>query len=240
MAAKSATLAVLIALGGCAAANVGTELEPAPEALLVPMLDDAAMASVEDVQVVAQPEWDGDGAVLDWVLPISVSITNNGTVPLRIEYRHIELMDADGARFAALPPYLVGGSPRAPQIVGRAHPLEVGFAHRRFALAPYLAPVYPRVPVSSRPFLVDQRYYAEGFSSWRAVDIKLKSTLPTTEMRIVALPEGVLAQRGWVGGYVYFPKLPAGTGRVKLRMNLVDAMTGRLFAIAGIPFVVES
>jgi len=241
MFARSATLAVLsAALAGCAAARTGTELEPAPEALLVPALDDAAMASVEDVQVVAQPEWDGDAAVLDSVLPISVSITNNGDVPLRIEYRHLELVSDDGARLAALPPYRIGGPARAPRIVGQARPLEVGFEHRRFALAPYLAPVYPGVAVSSRPFLVEQRYYAEGFSNWRALDISSKTTLPTTEMRTVALPEGVLAQRGWVGGYVYFPKPPSGTNRVKLRMNLVDARTGRLFAIAGIPFVVQS
>ncbi len=44
---------------------------------------------------------------------------------------------------------------------------------------------------------------------------------------------------GRIGGYLYFEKLPADAERVQFQNTVVDTNSGRIFAIASLPFVTD-
>lgn len=103
---------------------------------------------------------------------------------------------------------------------------------RGFAVAPYLAPIYPGFIPAPDPFYSDPEYYDYYYDRWRYL------TLPTIEMMQQALPEGVLDTNGGLSGYLYFEKITASARAVSFQMDLT-AETGERFGVVSIPLVVK-
>jgi hypothetical protein len=220
-------------LFGCAGSG---DLEPALPESRVDGLDDAAGVVVSRVQIVAQPgEWPEEPEISEHVTPVLVEITNGRSGPLRIEYRLFSLAAGRGRILSPLPPFNVYGTALAPRVMPEGRRIELVFDARGFEVAPHYASVYQQPRASRRPFAADTAYHAATWPEWRRSGYEL----PTRSMKLMALPEGILHAGGRVSGYLYFPLLPAGAQRVDFHQSLVDAESGRLFAVATVPFVRE-
>lgn len=218
---------------GCAGSP---DLEPAVPESRVEGLNDAAGVVVSRVQVVAQPgEWPEEPEIDEHVTPVLVDLTNGRSDPLRIEYRLFSLSVGPGKNLAPLPPFNVYGTALAPRVMPERRRIELVFEARGFEVAPHYAAVYDRPRASRRPFAADTAYHAATWPEWR----RSGYDLPTASMKLMALPEGILHPGGRVSGYLYFPLLPAGARRVDFHQSLVDADSGRLFAVASVAFVRE-
>ncbi len=123
--ACAATLSLL--LGGCAEE---TMLVPAAGANDVGY--NAALTKVDGVQLRANGEaWPGLAQVRSQVTPVHLSIYNTSDKPIRIRYDQLWLLDQDGTRYSALPPFRITGSVVA-NAYGVVHPgfTYVGFERR--------------------------------------------------------------------------------------------------------------
>jgi hypothetical protein len=195
-------------------------------------LDDAAGVVVSRVQVVAQPdEWPEGGEVPDNVTPMLVDIINGSSSPLRIEYRLFSLQAGASRSLVALPPFNVYGTATQPRVQREGSRIELSYEAKRFEIAPFYADLYSELPRYQGPFTADQRYYGANWGRWKG------NSLPDRTVRLMALPEGVLQPGGRIGGFLYFEKVPRDAKQVQLDFSLVDAVSGRLFAIASVPFV---
>lgn len=197
---------ILVLAAGVLLAGVGcaTHLRPAPEATIV-------------------PTGRGEGAELT---PILVKIENESRTPLRVRYEEFALVDAEGRRWAALPPFDMEGAVN--------EPVRSAYGSYGYHVAPHLYRVYPHMSYYHGPFAYDPIYYYDYYP--RMFDVQL----PTTDMLAHALPEGVLDPGGRVSGFLYFERVedPA-QGRVDFRFDLVDAAAEKEIGRIEIPFVAD-
>ena len=236
MALDRPTYAMILLACLAAGCSRGGDLEPAASANRVVGMDDAAVAIESGVQLIVQgDEWPEEQIVPERVTPVLVDIVHRGDEPLRIEYRHFSLTTNDARTLAVLPPFRVYGTPTQPLVQGDRQQVELSYDASGFQVAPVYSGIYEELPVYSKPFVVDQRYHGTTYAGWQ----RTGAELPTRTMKVMALPEGVLSPGGHVTGYLYFEKVPAGTRNVAFHMNLVDGDTGRIFAIASVPFTVD-
>ncbi len=248
-------LVLLVLAAGCVE---GPRLVPAPRAVPVDHLAGAAQATSQGVRFLIRTEaWRGSPQPLDAVIPIHVQIDNRSHHALRIRYRDLTLLGADGLRLQALPPLQIRGvqpigrnrgwQPLAQNAVpatdaderqGGGDDRDEGERqeqHARhpdgpfFVAAPY-GPLFPGDPMWQGPFDYDWDYYWDYYREWPV-------QLPTRDMIRSALPEGVLGTPGSVSGFVYFSNLPPGEHQATLTMTLVDADTEVPFGTIRIPLV---
>ncbi|MFO7654593.1 MAG: hypothetical protein R6X25_12350 [Candidatus Krumholzibacteriia bacterium] len=231
-----AALAVLIGLvaaaGGCAGR---AELEPAPSAET--MAGGAgAVDRVAGIHVSAVPaEWPGPVDIAEEVTPLRLRIENDGSAPLLVRYENFALIAPGGERSSALPPFEVEGEAARDLGAAPATPVaDPAFVYDRFAVAPYYRGYYPGFSVAADPFYHDPLYFGLYRDYW--VDI----ALPTERMLQLALPEGRLEPGGSLDGWVYFERVDPDLERVRLRVDLVDARSGRTIGEATMPFRVKS
>lgn len=224
--------AIAIALAGCAHAPSGLRLAPAPSARQVIGVDNAIQTQVAGMKLIAQANaWRG-GGVLDRVTPVRVEIEDHAKVPLVIEYARFALVSAGGNRYAALPPYRLGGTVETPIVADSYAPItRPAIEYTGFSVAPYYAPLYPTIGAYSGAFPYDPVYYDTYAAFWH------KTGLPSRDMLRRALPEGVLQPGGRVSGFLYFEPIAGEAGRVALTLDLVDARKDRLIGFARLPFV---
>jgi hypothetical protein len=216
--------AALLAVGGCA-----TGLTPAPTATPVPGMPEAAQATAQGVTVQAQAAvWPGPVDIAQEVTPLKIRLENNGGQPIRLRYDQFSLVGGSGASFAALPLDRIEGevAVRAP---GYGAP---GFYHRGFSVAPHYAPLYPGIDPYPGYFAWDYPYYDTYYPYWENIE------LPTADMYRLAIPEGVIDRGGSLDGWLFFEKV-RGEAAAVLRVDLVNADSGRKFAELRIPFTVE-
>jgi hypothetical protein len=229
---SSIAACIAFALTGCMKES---RLEPAPAALMPAGTNvvggESVVTQTELVSVKADVRaWRGDRSVLERVTPVRVTIENRGDAPLRIQYSSFALVAPSGEHFAALPPFRVEGLPREPAVQqGVPAIASPQFEHSGFAVAPYLAPVYPNVTAYQGPFDYDPVYYDTSYGYWG------EEIRPTEEMTRAAIPEGVLEPQGRLGGFLYFQKVE-GVDQVNLTIDLVDASTGTRLGRVSIPF----
>lgn len=221
-------LIVSMALSGCAGR---TELRPALTATTVGVGD--AVGTSSNVRLVARADsWDGELVKhFDEVAPIQVTITNGGTAPLSIRYEHFRLMTAAGETSAALPPFDIDQTQTVPfERAARAgaypYPLH------NFAVAPYLVPYYPGLPIVDGRFLYDGAFYGRYYPRWVRVQ------LPTAEMLRKALPEGLLRPDGSMMGFLYFDR-PQEATTANLLFDMVNAVDDESVGTITIPFIAE-
>jgi hypothetical protein len=77
----------------------------------------------------------------------------------------------------------------------------------------------------------DYGHYWGGWSSYRYIE------LPTRDMVLMALPEGVLAPGEKIEGFLYFEDLDDDITDVEFQMQLVDPAARKAFGLIEIPFV---
>jgi hypothetical protein len=208
----------------------------------VPGRTGEAVSEVDNVNVIADPKWNGDPEILEYVTPIKVTINNNSDHELLLQYRDFSLVSEKGSYYAALPPYQITGTLQDPA-PAHEYPRIVrpGFRHRRFFIAPYYGRIYPGIPPfrfgprdgfpSFDPFF-DPFYFHNYPYYWR------NTPLPTPFMLQEAIPEGVIDPGGFVMGYVYFQKVNPEAKKVIFQLDLQDK--GHVaFGTVSIPFTVK-
>ncbi len=221
------TLAVLAY--GCANEP---ELRPAADADRIKGPDKGATATDADVTIEARVgAWRFTPQDLDHELtPVLVRIENNSDKPLRVRYEAFQLVTPRGLAFAALPPFDIHGE--VSEYVG-----NYAYAGPGFSVAPHLSGYYDGFGAWGAPFYGYDWYYSTYYPVYADFE------LPTGDMLIRALPEGVIEPDGRITGFLYFADLEAmgpTPGKVKLRYLLVNAETRQRFGVIEIPFdVVE-
>ncbi len=228
-------IGILLISTSCARYANYADLEPGPTANEVAALEEAAHATVEGVSMVAQAAgWPGDPSIKTEVTPVQIGIENDSGQPLQLRYRAFALINLKGRRYAALPPFNIGGSLLEPVLIGDYDPIvEPGFTYDDyFELAPVYDPIYD-LDVYPDPWIYDYGYYDTYDTYWA------RFPLPTKEMLRLALPEGVLNSGGYLEGWLYFERVPENIYRVIFRADLINAKTGQTFGEIRIPFLVK-
>jgi hypothetical protein len=215
----------LVWMVGCASQPT---LRPAPEAKLVQGSSKAAVATAEGVRMEARVDaWRWSPTNLDRQLtPILVRIENNSERPLRVRFEEFQLVTPGGMAYAALPPFDIRGE--VTQRVG-----TYAYSAPGFYLAPHLGPYYSGFGLYGRPFGHYPSYYTSYYPVYGRYE------LPTRDMLVRALPEGVLEAGGRITGFLYFANLKAldpQPDRVRLRYVLVGADARERFGAIEIPF----
>jgi hypothetical protein len=227
----------MCALAACAT----TSLSPGPGATTVPGEADTVINRIDGVSVTVETNsWQGSRAVTNSVEPIRITISNQGSSPIRLRYGDFALIDRNGRRYAALPPYRVEGTLLNPMLVeGYSVIVMPQFRFRGFYVAPYYSRIYPGIPVYPRRYyLYDPFYYNYYYADLRS------AIRPTVEMLSLALPEGIIDSGGSVTGFLYFQRVRPGTETVTLRGTLVSLGTsdsspgGAIFGEISIPYTV--
>lgn len=142
-------------------------------------------------------------------------------------------------RYAALPPYDIGGTVDAPYIDDRFAAInQPAFRASRFSVAAHYGRLYPTYTVwDGGRFYFSPYYYRNHYPYWGRVRVDL----PTPDMLRRVVPEGTLEVGGEIEGFLYFENIhdiPAGT-RVTLHADLSNAANGAPFATAQLPFIMN-
>lgn len=218
----------LVVLAGCRA--MGSGLEPAAHAEIVPALDRAARVDAGNITLIAQSvPWPGDEVITQRVTPLRVTIENRGDEPVLIRYGDFKLVGRSGMAYRALPPLMISGT--VDVATPRGAVVQPGFEYHRFGVARRYGPAYPGVAVYQGPFDYDRYYHDVYYGYW-----DVKQELPTPEMVVVALPEGVLEPGGYVTGWLYFQRIDDDEVQVRFMADLRDPDDRAPVAELEIPF----
>ncbi|HVT08379.1 MAG TPA: hypothetical protein VHO67_13050 [Polyangia bacterium] len=214
-------VAIGVAAMGCAEGR----LLPASSAHVIPDAPSAAAAEDSGVRVSAEAnDWSGAPEDLSEKLtPIKVRIINRSGGPVQVLYQQFALVGSHGRRYQPLPPAQAGDA-SAPAV----HPV---YAASNFFVAPRLHGVYPTLDPWSAPLARDEDFYARQYRRW-------DDGLPSRPMRRMALPEGVLADRGEISGFLYFENATRKEKRVTFHADM-NQPAGDEVAEIEIPFVVR-
>lgn len=216
-----------------AACSSATVLAPAPSAETVAGRENVAVEQQNGLLVTANGEaWRGLD-IRDRVTPVLLTIENQGSQPVRLRFHDMHLVNSAGQQYAALPPFEIGGTARAPVLADSYAPYpQPGFAASGFYVAPYYQRLYPTIAPWPGPWYGDPFDYPVFYEYWVEVQ------LPTPQMLAWALPEGVLEPGGKVSGFVYFQRVDRDAGRVDLRFDRHHP-DGTRQGTVSIPFVAE-
>ena len=230
-----AALATIIAFGlfGCGSTS---RLEPAKsEAKENTPFEQSALSKVGGVEVkTVAGEWPGSEEIREDVTPLKVTIENNSSKKIKIQYEEFALIGPTGTVFAALPPYEVEGTVEKPVVTRDYEPIpEPIWGYSHFQVAPYYSTIYPTIPPYEGVYYYDPGYYVGYDRYW------VETELPTEEMLVHALPEGSLLENGDISGFLYFERIPPTLNWVRFRMDLVDVEEGKQIGEISIPFEVE-
>lgn len=214
-------LLVLLGLAGCVHRQV---LLPAP-GTMSPENERAAVSEQAGVKAVVVGRWSGYPSNLaDLLTPVRVTLINKSGHPLRLRYQELTLAAPTGVTVAALPPFSV-------QRPGRMA-IAPTYPYFGLWLAPPYWPYYPGIRHWYGPFAWNPGFYSSGYAYW-------EPSLPTRDMLLRALPEGVLADGGEITGYVYFPRVNADQGTtVTFGFELVDAESEAALGSLAVPLIV--
>ncbi len=202
--------------------------------------EERAMTSVAGVDItVAADAWTGLPPDIGHIEPLLVTIANNGTVPIRIRYDQFAAVGPTGDRMRALPPFEIrghewvdpyfipGGYPSAGYALG-GYP----FAADRFWVAPYLGGFYPGFRPFGGPFFYDPWFYSAYYPAW-------KVGLPTQDMMVQALPEGVVEPGGKIAGFLYIEHKPKHGKHSTFVYDVVNAETQELIGKVKEPIEID-
>lgn len=210
----SAVVALGLTLCGCA-----ITLEPAPQANRLPGRFKAAAGEVEGVRVVATAEaWRGYPLNLrDELVPLLVTIENNGPRAISVALRSFTLETASGERLEALAPSLITDrviEPRPPSYASAWPPFDSPAVFAPWYRDPSVLRGWP-----PPAYLVIQ--------------------LPTQDMIEYALREGVVEPGSAVSGFIYFDQPRGRPKSLVLTARIVDAAGVQELGAVMIPFVAD-
>ena len=201
---------------------------------LVPLKGDSSIASVaanraggtSGVTVEVRPNaWSGVPARLTKVTPVLLKIENEHSDRILIRYDEFLLETPDGRQFHALPPFDIEAS--------QSEPFQYGYPTAGFFIAPYQARFFRGLPRFPGPFIYNQLYFQSYFPAMRRFD------LPTTDMLVKALPEGVLDPQGRMAGFLYFENIDPDVEEIEFVGRFSSAATKASLGEIRIPFNVD-
>lgn len=201
------------------------ELRPAPEAERIRGQPQGAMASSNGIVLEARVDaWRGQPREIDEeVTPILVRLDNGSRRPVKIRHEYFQLVTPDGRVFAAKSPFDVRGE--VSEYAGAYGSVGVAYLHSPYYHYPY--------------FGFRHYYYPWGGYYGGYHNVYVEYDLPSNDMLVRAMPEGVLEPQGRVTGFVYFLELDdiePLPGRVELRLKLMAADRGEQLGTLVIPF----
>ncbi|MCK5438803.1 MAG: hypothetical protein KAI97_02610, partial [Gemmatimonadetes bacterium] len=226
-------LALPLILGACAARS---QLSPSQSAHRVAGDPHSAVVSTGGVEILTNTDaWSGDPRQFNRVLPILVTITNDGDVPLRVRHSDFSLVTSTGERVTATSPF----------------DLDI------VEVEAYDTPIYPYAALShgghssygvssfSRFGHYGRFGHFRGFggsgypfgglyySPFRRIE------LPTTDMVAKSLPERILEPGERTSGFLFFKEFSHDFEHVEFEVELVNAETRDRLATLGIPFTAD-
>jgi hypothetical protein len=229
-------LAGALAFFGCASTPT---LKPTSDAQTVPGTPLAAVTENSGVRMTVEPEaWSANPSNLDQrMLPLKVTIVNQGDKPVRVRYDDFTLEagareGGEGARYKPLPPVDIRGSvtERADRpVTVRRPPISPLFVSHGFLIAPWYAPYYLGMSPLSHGWAYSPYYYDTYYPRWTV-------HLPSEAMLRLAIPEGVVQPGGSVKGFLYFPRIEGKPDRVTFKAELMDGDDGTRLGALELPF----
>lgn len=227
-------LIVLIGLGLFISCGEETKTDLTPKGTIEEevILEETETITVDNVRITVQSDaWKGDPAILEEVTPLKLSVENNNPQPIKVTYENLKLISKENDVYSALPIYEVEGNLEDARL---AEDYEVivrtDIDYNEFYIYPMYTRVYTDVPVTDYKFYENPEYYVQFYKAWD------ETGLPTNEMKIEALPEGILMEGGSLSGFVYFEKVDPELEEVEFRMKLINAETNEVFGSIEIPF----
>lgn len=217
--------AVALALGVSACAQ--QEVVPDKSARVLANQTAAAAAEAKGVFLTVSGEkWPGAERLDGRVTAVKVTITNESGRPVRVLYSNFALKGTGGRVYRPIPPV------DATRLTATERPLIVqAYDSGNFWVAPYLEPYYPSLVAWHGPFPYDQ-YVDRQFNQW-------PEGLPSQSMLTEALPEGVLGDRGFVAGWLFFTDVRDLERRVDFTLDLVDGEHDTQLAGVDVPMHVR-
>lgn len=218
-------LAVVLGLG-CA---TGPPLTPAVGTTTVTGTPAAAVGTSDGVRVIADADaWRAVPRDIGVAIPMRVRIENKSGHPLLIRYNDFTLDAAGGMQLTAVRPLDVKGRAwvygpdvyPGPYSGGSFYMSGPPLYHSGFYVAPGYSRYYPGMSPWSG---------AWGWDAWGWDAPSWPVELPTQDMLVQAIPEGVLKDGGVVDGFIYFPVLKNASKdqQVNFHYNMVDATSGQ-------------
>ena len=184
--------------------------------------------TVERAEVIIEVRpnaWAGVPARLTKVTPLLVTIENKRSERIRLRYNEFVLKGAKEQIFHALPPFDI----KAVQSERSAY----AFPTRGFIIAPYQARFFPRFQTFRGPFAFDTIYFQSFHTGLQ------RHRLPTGDMVVKALPEGVLEPQGKITGFLYFENVARELETVDFVAKIVSADSGEAITEFQLPFQVD-
>jgi hypothetical protein len=224
-------LAVLLPIAGMACGHgqgPSTTLTGSPQAIPASPAANVAVKTVGGVRLYARGgAWDGLPANLgSTVTPVAVRIENHSGVPIELVYERFALVVANGRTFHPLPLLpLFDPSRSIPS-------LQPTYQPAGFFIAPRLARTYPRLPAWRSGLARDESLYRLDYRKWTV-------GLPSRDVLLKGLPEGVLQDGGAISGFLYFDGDARGQHDLTFQADLIAGDWEQRVALIEIPFRIQ-
>ena len=167
--------------------------------------------------------WPGEAFIKKEVTPVRIAIdVNSGDESVDVSYRRFRLVQDDGIVRAALPPFEIQGEAPEVRVGAQYEVVDYDWVGTDYDVYDVYDPLYgDDVVVSDVDWVYEPDYYVDHYTYWS------DTPLPTTEMLVLALPEGVVRPGGMLQGWMYFEEVDATAESVTLRVELADPATGK-------------
>ncbi len=211
------------------------KIVPGPGAQNSEVLEGAVYAEAAGVSILVEAQaWTGRPDILDKITPLRLTLQNNSGRLLLIRYSEFSITGLSSQNiYAALPPYEITGTLKDPWIIlPYPFPLPSSIDCQKFSVAPYCSRMYPSFPAYQDSFTIDSLYYSRYYTVWAKID------LPTEEMIVKVLPDGVIESGGHASGFLYFEKVSRNEEKLLFTAELIDAVKGTLMGKIEIPLLV--
>lgn len=186
-------------------------------------LRETEQTEVKDVKVTATVKaWPGDAFVKKEVTPVRLTIENTSDErSVDVSYQRFRLVEDDGDTRAALPPFEIEGEAPEARVGAEYEVVDHDWVGVEYDVYDIYDPVYgDDVTVYAEEWVYEPDYYVDHYTYWA------DTPLPTTEMLVLALPEGAVGPNGKIVGWMYFEEVDPTADEVTLKADIVDAKTG--------------
>jgi len=180
-------------------------------------------AHLEGIEVTATVKaWPGDAFIKKEVTPVRLTIENGSDAhSVDVSYSRFRIIEDDADVRRALPPFEIEGEAPDARVGAKYEVIDYDWVGTEYDVYDVYDPLYgDDVVVSDSERIYEPDYYVDHYTYWA------DTSLPTTEMLVLALPEGVVKPSGKVVGWMYFEEVDATADEVLLKADIVDAVTG--------------
>ncbi len=183
---------------------------------------------------VGSDTWEGD-TVPKYVNPIRITIDSGREDPIVVRYNNFVITNRDGKKYSVMPLYEMDAKLKK-LVFDKDYEIipKPFYDYKNYSIFPIYEPAYKTIEITDYDYIIDP-YIQEKYMDWAAMD----ADLPTQEMRMKALPEGILDIDGIVSGFLFFEKVNPNDKEVTLKFDIVDAKSNKKISTIEIPFFVQ-